>query len=251
MTEQTLSAADNDMVSGIVREALARQRITRQYLADQAKISLSTLEKALSGQRPFTLASIVRLETALGVALRPQSQARAAERINGVAPEDLGSYARPAVSWIEGGYLTLRPSFSSPGAIYAYLTEIKWDEQASHLMFEESERIDAAFTQQGNVSIPHQSGFIYLVTNKFGQHRLIVVSRPTISGEMFGLLTTLQAGRGTNLFPVSTPIVLSPLKRLDAQARFGRIEKGHECHAHYSGLVNRAVDENFAALIAR
>ena len=87
MTEQTLSAAENDTVAGIVREALARQRITRQFLADQAKISLSTLEKALSGQRPFTLASIVRLETALGVALRSQSQARATERLNGVAPE--------------------------------------------------------------------------------------------------------------------------------------------------------------------
>lgn len=251
MTEQTLSTAENETVADIVREALARQRITRQFLADQAKISLSTLEKALSGQRPFTLASIVRLETALGVALRPQSQARATERLNGVAPEELGSYARPAVSWIEGGYLTLRPSFSSPGAIYAYVTEIGWNDDHSHLVFTESERIDAAFTQQGHVSIPHQSGFIYLVTNKFGQYRLIVVSRPTITGEMFGLLTTLQSGRGTNLFPVSTPIVLAPLKRLADKASFGRIEKGHECHAHYSGLVHRAIDENFATLIPR
>jgi transcriptional regulator with XRE-family HTH domain len=251
MTEQTLSAADNDTVSGIVREALARQRITRQYLADQAKISLSTLEKALSGQRPFTLASIVRLEAALGVPLRPQSQAKSVDRANGVAPEELGSYARPAVSWIEGSYLTLRPSFSSPGAIYAYLTDIGWNDESSHLVFAESERIDAAFTQQGNVSIPHQSGFIYLVTNKFGQYRMIVVSRPTITGEMFGLLTTLQSGRGTNLFPVSTPIVLAPLKRLAARANFGRIEKGHARYPHYSELVHRAVDENFAMLIAR
>src|SRR5437868_5612450 len=60
MTDQTLSVEENDAVADMVREALARRRITRQYLADQAKISLSTLEKALSGQRPFTLASIVR-----------------------------------------------------------------------------------------------------------------------------------------------------------------------------------------------
>jgi len=251
MTEQTLSVEENETVAGMIREALARRRITRQYLADQAKISLSTLEKALSGQRPFTLASIVRLEAALDVPLRPQRQARAADRMNNVAPVELGSYARPAVSWIEGGYLTLRPSFSSPGAIYAYLTDISWSDQGSHLVFNESERVDAAFTQEGNISIPHQSGFIYLVTNNLGQHRLIVVSRPTITGEMFGLLTTLQSGKGGSLFPVSTPIVLAPLKRLASSAVFGRIEKGHARHTHYSGLVHRAVDENFAMLIPR
>ena len=39
-------------------------------LAEQAKLSLSTLEKALGGRRPFTLATTVRLEQALGVSLR-------------------------------------------------------------------------------------------------------------------------------------------------------------------------------------
>ena len=41
--------------------------------------------------------------------------------------------------------------------------------------------------------MPHQSGHIYLVVNRNGQYRLIIVSRPTISGEMYGILTTLQA----------------------------------------------------------
>jgi hypothetical protein len=69
---------------------------------------------------------------------------------------------------------------------------------------------------------------------------------------MFALLTTLQSGRGVNLFPVSTPIVLAPLKRLEDRASFGRIERGHACYSrYYSGLVSRAVDENFALLIAR
>lgn len=253
MTDQTLSVEDNDAVADVVREALARRRITRQYLADQAKISLSTLEKALSGQRPFTLASIVRLEAALGLTLRKPSPAKqaAAARHAGIAPDELGSYARRAVSWIEGDYVTVRPSFSNPDAIYAYRTSIGWSEEKSHLTFRESERIDAAFTQDGSVSIPHQSGYIYLITNKMGQYRFVIISRPTIAGEMFGILTTLQSGRGMNLMPVSTPIIYVPVKTVGSDPVFGRIEKGHQAYGKYRGFVTRALEEPFALLITK
>ena len=253
MTDQTLSTSDNEEVAVQIREALARRRITRRYLADQAKISLSTLEKALSGQRPFTLASIVRLEAALGLSLRQATPAKtaAAARLAGIAPEDLGSYARPAVSWIEGDYLTVRPSFSNPDALYAYRTNIAWNDEKSHLVFRESDRVDAEFTQDGSVSIPHQSGYIYLVTNKSGQYRFIIVSRPTIAGEMFGILTTLQSGRGNRLMPVSTPIVFAPMRAMGSNIPFGRIDKGHAYYDRYRALIERAVDEPFALLVPR
>ena len=45
----------------------------------------------------------------------------------------MGAYARPAVQWLEGSYLTLRPSFSEPGAVFAYLTSIAWDDAKGHL----------------------------------------------------------------------------------------------------------------------
>ncbi len=149
MTAQNLDSGEDHAIADLIREAIARRRITRRYLADQAKISLSTLEKALSGQRPFTLASIVRLEAALGVTLRNPTPQKAAEeaRFAGIAPAELGSYGRAAVSWIEGDYLTVRPSFSTREAVYAYRMTIYWKEERSHLMFKESERIDAAFTQ--------------------------------------------------------------------------------------------------------
>src|SRR6476469_7218104 len=65
-----LSSEGSHAVALLVREELARRRLSRQWLADQAKVSLSTLEKALAGSRPFTLATVVRLEDALGTALR-------------------------------------------------------------------------------------------------------------------------------------------------------------------------------------
>jgi len=89
-------------------------------------------------------------------------------------------------------------------------------------VFRGSDRIDAAFKQHGAVLIPHQSGYIYLVTNKIGQCRLIILSCPMIGGEMIGLLTTLQSGRGTLLTSVSTPIVLVPLKNPDKDLQFGK-----------------------------
>src|SRR3954468_2244279 len=107
-----LSDAQSRTVAALIREEIARRRISRQHLADQAKISISTLEKALAGRRPFTLTTTIRLEEALGVSLRRlNTEAPPLASHNGVARIDLGSYARAAVSWIEGSYLTLRPSF--------------------------------------------------------------------------------------------------------------------------------------------
>ena len=112
--------------------------------------------------------------------------------VNGeVSPDSLGAYSRRAVTWLEGTYITVRPSFGDKEAIYAYRTDIAWDAASSSLLFREGERLDAAYTQYGEVAVPNQSGHIYLVTNRHGQHRLITVSRPTILGEMYGIITTL------------------------------------------------------------
>src|ERR1700755_3005183 len=104
--ETKLSDEQSRLIATQIREELARRRISRQLLADQAKISISTLEKALSGRRPFTLATTIRLEQPLGVALR-NNHAPAPAATHGVAPDELGFYSRRAVQWIEGSYLTL------------------------------------------------------------------------------------------------------------------------------------------------
>jgi transcriptional regulator with XRE-family HTH domain len=246
--KQNLSAEESRLASAHIAEELARRRMTRQHLAELAKISLSTLEKALTGRRPFTLATMVRLEEALSVSLRAKPSAVVNDAMPAFAADGLGSYSRPAMAWMEGDYLTLRPSFSEPESIYAYLTQVRWDQVASNLVFSESERIDAEYNQGGVVSAPHQSGHIYLVTNKHGQYRLIIVARPTIRGELHGILTTLQVGRGSHLTPVATPIVMVPLKGV-ANAAFGRIRRGHECYAPYRAQLKRTVDEPFALFL--
>ena len=221
--------------------------------------TLSTLEKALSGRRPFTLATIVRIEDALGLSLRTGSSAPAIDTraspapasvsgAYGTAPDELGSYNRAAVAWLEGRYLTFRPSLSDRNAVYAYRTDISWDETSATLAFREAERLDSDFTQFGAVAVPHQSGHIYLVTNRHGQHRLIILARPTITGDMHGILTTLQAGRGSHLSPVSMPMVLSPIAS-HPQPVFGQIRPGHAAHPGYASLLRRTVADQFATFL--
>lgn len=224
-----------------VREELARRRLSRQWLADEARVSLSTLEKALAGRRPFTLATVVRLEDALGTNLRgvPVPSAHI------YAPESMGAYARPGVQWLEGSYLTLRPSFSEPGAIFAYLTEIGWDDAKGHLVFSEAGRLDSQYEQKGFVSFPNLSGNIYLVTIFEGQYRMALLNRPASGGALSGILVTLAAGQGAQLTPAAVPIMLVPMAcRPDPQ--LGVVRSGDPAFDEYRACVDRITAEGFA-----
>lgn len=238
-------ASVTEQLSERIREELGRRRLSRQWLADQARVSLSTLEKGLAGQRPFTTSTLVRIEQALGIALRPKPEAT---RTPGIAPEELGAYAHAAVRWLEGEYLTIRPAFATEGGVYAYMTTIVWDEAVSHLVFRESERVDSAYTQRGDLALPHQSGHIYLVTREQGQFRIAILGRPTIRGALYGLLTTLQAPGGSRLLPISCPIALLPLAA-GAPATFGLKRPGDDGYEALAAPLGEVEGDGFARLI--
>ena len=245
-----LSGEESRQLALRVREELARRRMTREALADAAKISISTLEKVLAGKRSFTLATIVRLEEGLGARLldTPASIRTNSAQAGGNAPDELGGYSRAAVIWLEGSYLTLRPSFSDADAVYAYRTDISWAKETGTLQFREAERLDHDYTQFGSVAVPHQSGHIYLITNRHGQHRLITVARPTISGEMYGIITTLLAGRGSLLTPIAAPIAYLPIKMV-GNPTFGRVSADDPNFARYRQHLRRTTEEPFALFL--
>ena len=241
MQDAEMRETESATIAQRLREELARRRISRQGLADLARISLSTLEKALSGSRPFTLATVVRIEDVLGTPLRDP---RPAAPDIAAAPEAMGAYSRQAVRWIEGDYVTLRPSFGSASQICAYKTSIFWDAGAGHLRFAEADRIDSAFTQTGHVSMPNLSGHTYLVTSEAGQHRLIMLGRATREQRMYGLLATLQVGSGSQLVPVACPIALVPLTQLP-DAQFGLMAPGDAHEANYRAILDAALANDF------
>jgi transcriptional regulator with XRE-family HTH domain len=237
-----LSEEGSETVALVVREELARRRLSRQWLADEARVSLSTLEKALAGSRPFTLATVVRLEDALGTSLRGLSPRHDEPRF--LAPESMGAYARPAVQWLEGAYLTLRPSFSEPGAIFAYLTMVSWDDANGHLVFSEAGRTDSEYEQKGFVSFPNISGAIYLVTISAGQYRVALLNRP--SGRwLSGILMTLAAGEGAQLIPAAVPLVLLPTTENEHKT-VGVVHVGDPAYEEYRSCVNRVTQRGYA-----
>lgn len=232
-------------VSARIREGLARRRMSRAQLASAARLSVSTLEKGLSGERPFTLATLIRIEDVLGVRLR----AAAAPTPSPPSAIELGAYRREGVEWLAGSYLTLRPSFEQPDKVYAYLTDIAWNDAAGHLIFSESGRIDAHFTQKGAVSLPYQSGFVYLITNEFGQYRLLTLNRPSIAGNMYGVLSTLRSGRGGRLTPVAAPVALIRRRPGAADPVLGLIPPDDAMFATYRAEIDRVQDEEFSAFV--
>jgi DNA-binding phage protein len=231
-----------------IREELARRRMARASLADAAKISLSSLEKSLSGQRPFTDQTLIRIEKALGLSFQRSETQDLRAQVK-VAPEGLGSYARASVKWLEGSFLTLRPASTTPHAVYAYETLIFWDYETEHLHFREMGRTDKIYAQMGSVAVPHQSGQIYLTTNKHGQHRTAILSRQVITGELYGLLLTLQPGLGAHLSPVAMPLVLIPMENLDDVAPRGLVSSDHPMHAELKARLDKTLGDGFALML--
>ncbi len=240
-----MSDFDDAQVAFRLREEIARRRLSRAGLAESARLSISTLEKALSGRRPFTLATIVRLEEALGTSLRDELEIEPVGP--SLAPAEMGSYARQAVQWIEGEYLTLRASFGDEGAVYAYRTDIRWSASKGHLVFAESDRVDATFQQAGFVSMPHLSGHTYLMTSEAGQYRMIMLGRATRDRRMFGLLSTLQVGQGSQLVPVSCPVALVPMDQV-AVPQFGLVREGEALSAEYRAALDMALEGDYCRL---
>ena len=63
---------------------------------------------------------------------------------------------------------------------------------------------------------------------------------------MFGVLTTLQTGRGSQLMPVAVPVAFIPLK---SPQPLGRIDRGHPQHGQYKATLARAIAEDFARFL--
>jgi hypothetical protein len=124
------------------------------------------------------------------------------------AAQNYGGYSRANVVQLEGRYVCFRPGFVTPGMISAYIMDLRWDEAASCLTFEEKDRDDDDHTQRGRVYIPDGRPFISFVTVAMGAIRLVMVSRPDNDGVARGLIMTLSNPAGMNFTPACAPIVL-------------------------------------------
>jgi transcriptional regulator with XRE-family HTH domain len=219
--------------------ALSKKGWSREELAEQASLSISTINKGMSGERPFSRASLLRIADALGLDLLAPGPG-----ISYQASDDLGAYPRSLGRDYVGDYVTLRPSFFDARNIVAYCTTIVFG-GSNYLAFEESERTDKSYCQKGKVALPPQTGFAYLVTNERGQHRLAILRR-LIDGELYGMLLALRSGAGGHLTPLATPYALVPINLL-AKPSYGTIREGHPDYDRYQRHLTKLLSEGYAA----
>ena len=65
---------------------------------------------------------------------------------------------------------------------------------------------------------------------------------------MYGIITTLLAGRGSLLTPIAAPIAYVPIKMV-ANPTFGRISSDNANYAAYRDHLRRTIDEPFAMFL--
>ncbi|MDX2307437.1 MAG: helix-turn-helix transcriptional regulator [Hyphomicrobium sp.] len=242
----------------MLKTALVERKMTQAELADAAECHEKTVQNLMGGrtvrdQTLFDVAMVLGLDYArlkeLWFGAMPVAQPMELKGEGGlVAPVYMGAYTRAAVDQYIGSYLTLRPSFTKPGVVVAYRTDVVWDPEWPSLLFEERERPDQPFSHRGRLYIPSSSMFIHLVSLTKGAMRMVVVSQLDTQGEMRGLITTLNK-QGRFFVPVSAPIVY--MLRVDFKdTPLGEIGPGSAAHEVYTQILDQTVADGYAKLVS-
>jgi len=243
----------------LIKTAMIEKKLTQAELADAADIHEKTIQNLLSGrpvrdQTLFDVCMVLGLDfdKLRGAAVVAEGrEARDAPEPNGTesraAPVYMGAYTRAGVDHYIGSYLTVRASFSVPGSIMAYRTDISWDDDWPSLLFQERDRPDKPFLHRGRLYIPASSMYIHLVSLTKGAMRMVMVSQLDPAGVMRGLITTLSKQRAV-LMPVSAPIVY--LKRDDfTGTTLGEVGPDQPDFAGYRQLLDETIEQGYARLI--
>jgi hypothetical protein len=249
--------SDRDPALALIRTAMVEKKLTQAELADAADCHEKTIQNLLGGrsvrdQTLFDVCMVLGLDyPRVKAAWKGGMAAAQPMDLQGegglVAPVYMGAYTRAAVDHYIGSYLTIRPAFAKPDAIVAYRTDIVWDPEWPSLLFEERERPDAPFSHRGRLYVPASSMYIHLVSLTKGAMRMVLISQIDQSGEMRGLITTLNKQRAM-FVPVSAPIVY--LKRQEFKSlALGEITTKNPEYKIYKSLLETSVEEGYARLI--
>jgi DNA-binding Xre family transcriptional regulator len=257
----------DSLALSLIKTAMIEKKMTQAELADAADIHEKTIQNLLAGrpvrdQTLFDVCMVLGLDFDRVKGARngaPQTGRETGRETGRDAPEPegagegraapayMGAYTRAGVEDYIGSYLTLRPSFSVPGGIMAYRTDITWDDEWPSLMFQERDRPDKLFLHRGRVYIPTSSPYIHLVSLTKGAMRMVMVSQLGPAGPMRGLITTLHKQRAA-FVPVSAPIVY--VRREDfAGVELGEIPAPRADALGYRQHIGEVTDQGYARLL--
>jgi DNA-binding Xre family transcriptional regulator len=239
----------------LIKTAMIEKKMTQAELADAADIHEKTIQNLLSGrsvrdQTLFDVCMVLGLDFArvkgAWVGEDRNAPAPNAPTEGRAAPAYMGAYTRAGVDHYIGSYLTLRPSFSVPGGVMAYRTDIAWDDEWPSLLFQERDRPDKPYVHRGRLYIPTSSMYIHLVSLTKGAMRMVMVSQLGPTEQMHGIITTLHKQRAA-FVPVAAPIVY--VKRDDFKGTpLGEISASGA--ADYRRLLAESIEQGYARLLA-
>ena len=254
----TVSRSARESAVAQIKTAMIEKKLTQAELADASDCHEKTIQNLLGGrsvrdQTLFDVCMVLGLDfdKLKGAWTGANASVAAPPELHGenggvVAPLYMGAYTRGAVDHYIGSYLTLRSSFSRPGCIVAYRTDVTWDPDWPSLLFQERDRLDAPYSHRGRLYVPASSMFIHLVSLTKGAMRMIVVSQVDRFGEMRGIITTIHK-HGAVLVPVATPIVYAKCEEFDGN--LGDITSAHPLYAQYKKMLEDTMGDGYAKLI--
>ena len=210
---------------------LARKDLIREHL------SKSTIEKLFQGD--FTDRTLNKVEGVLKTSFQRPSRAR-----QEAASKTVGAYVFEAVEYLQGDYLCVRPLFSNPSNLSAYLISIVWSNEQNCLVFDEKSRFDAKYRQVGTVYIPFGTSFMNLVSSAQGNVRTILLSLPDSEDILRGIISTLSNPKGSIFIPVTAPIFLRKLRPAE-EPELGKISPESRCYEEYRSLLMTVLTEEF------
>ena len=244
-----------------IRKAMIEKKITQAGLADLADCHEKTIQNLMGGrtvrdQTLFDVCMVLDLEfedikaewSGAGPAGNPQrDEPGQPSATTEIAPIYMGGYTKPAVEHLIGQYLTIRPSFTKDGVIFAFRTDVSWDASWPSLVFEEYNRPDAPYSHRGRVHVPASSPFIHFVSLTKGAMRMILLPQPDQTASMRGLITTLSR-QGAAITPVSSPIIYTKISQ-DDDPEYGEILTENPIHMDYKAQLDECLSAGHVSLI--
>lgn len=189
-----------------INHYLAHEKIKREEFCHRAGISLATLNKCMTGKMRFSEKTISKIKDMISIVDENNSG-----EID--VYKNYGGYSKLQASKYIGNYITFRPSFSNNGEFFVYLTEIKWNSEKNVLEFIEKNRSDSEHSQNGYISIPLETNYVYFIVNAIGNYRLVISRRDIFSGDIYGLINTLKSTNNGALVPVASYIYMTPIDK--------------------------------------
>lgn len=208
-----------------IQRECSKQRLTQKELAYRSGYDEKTIRNVFKGDRTRsgTIENIcltLKIEPYIATTEKPRHSADL------FAADEFGAYVKGHFSEYVGLYLVYRRSFTSPGYLFRFVSEIAWDLNSRCLTFRDltndTSPQNREFSHTGEIFISKTVGLLHFLTRYEGAVRLTTLTKLRLDDNtMRGTLLT-QAEGEFYYQPSVTPIIykkLNPALSLDVAAK--------------------------------